>query len=139
MSKQPWYAETGLRFTCTQCGDCCTGTPGFVWLNAAESAAMAQRLNLSLAEFHETYTKKVGARRSLIERENGDCILLDPVTRGCTVYEDRPRQCKTWPFWDSNIESPQAWAETCSACPGCNHGRLYTVSEIQTQAAVIKL
>ena len=27
----PWYAD-GLPFTCTQCGDCCTGDPGYVWV-----------------------------------------------------------------------------------------------------------
>ena len=25
----PWYND-GLRFTCTRCGHCCTGEPGFV-------------------------------------------------------------------------------------------------------------
>ena len=26
MSDLPWY-HAGLKFTCTQCGDCCSGTP----------------------------------------------------------------------------------------------------------------
>ena len=35
--EQPWYKD-GLGFQCTQCGDCCTGAPGYVWINAAEIA-----------------------------------------------------------------------------------------------------
>ena len=27
-----WYAEEGLAFECTGCGDCCTGAPGYVWV-----------------------------------------------------------------------------------------------------------
>ena len=30
-----WYKD-GLAFTCTQCGNCCTGGPGYVWLSDAE-------------------------------------------------------------------------------------------------------
>ena len=29
----PWYRD-GLRFTCTRCGNCCTGAPGYVWVDA---------------------------------------------------------------------------------------------------------
>ncbi|MFM1805538.1 MAG: hypothetical protein RL136_2417, partial [Planctomycetota bacterium] len=29
-AQAPWYAE-GLRFECTQCGNCCSGGPGAVW------------------------------------------------------------------------------------------------------------
>jgi len=135
---EPWYRD-GLRFTCTACGDCCTGDPGYVWLNKAEIAAMAERLGLSVAEFERRHVVHVGVRKSLRERENGDCVLLDAQTHKCTVYEDRPRQCRTWPFWDSNLKSPKAWAEACEACPGSGEGRLYTLDEIETQRGVIRV
>ena len=35
MPATPWYKD-GLRFQCTGCGDCCTGGPGYVWVNQAE-------------------------------------------------------------------------------------------------------
>ena len=38
---EPWY-EDGLRFRCTRCGACCTGSPGFVWVNAEELADIAE-------------------------------------------------------------------------------------------------
>jgi len=136
---QPWFAKEGLQFTCTQCGDCCTGAPGFVWVNGDEIKALAARLGLDEAEFERRYVRKVGLRKSLIEHANGDCVFLHPQTRGCTVYEDRPRQCKTWPFWDSNIKSPEAWRETCEVCPGSGTGKLYTLEQIQATAAVVKM
>ena len=63
--------------------------------------------------------------------DNGDCVFFDNKTRKCRVYAARPRQCRTWPFWDSNIRTPEAWAETCQVCPGSGKGRLYQLEEIQ--------
>jgi Fe-S-cluster containining protein len=133
-----WYAD-GLRFRCTQCGDCCTGAEGYVWVNQAEIDAMAARLGMEPAAFEEAYVRRVGIRRSLTERPGGDCVLLDAETRGCTVYTDRPRQCRTWPFWDSNLRSPEAWDEAAAACPGCNKGQLVPLETIREQAAKIRI
>ena len=138
MSDSPWYAD-GLRFQCTQCGDCCTGAAGYVWVNQEEIEAQAKALEMDPAEFEKKFVRKVGVRRTLNERANGDCVLLDAKTRKCTVYDVRPRQCRTWPFWDSNIRTPEAWKECCEACPGSGKGKLYTLEQIQSQAAVIKI
>lgn len=134
----PWYRE-GLQFTCSQCGDCCSGAPGYVWVNGEEIAAMAARRAMPVDEFEEIYVRRVGVRRSLKEFRNGDCALLDRETRKCSVYQDRPRQCRTWPFWDSNLKSPKTWQETCDVCPGAGAGRLYQLEEIRAQAAVVKV
>ena len=48
MSKKPWYAD-GLQFECTQCGDCCTGAPGYVWVNKSEIEALAAEGQLTTA------------------------------------------------------------------------------------------
>ena len=138
MSDSPWY-EDGLKFKCTQCGDCCTGAAGYVWVNQEEIDAEAKALNMDAAEFEKQFVRKVGVRRTLTERENGDCVLLDAQTRKCTVYNDRPRQCRTWPFWDSNIRTPETWQACCDVCPGSGKGKLYSLDHIQTQAAVIKV
>lgn len=138
MKQRPWFAD-GLRFTCTQCGNCCTGAPGYVWVNEAEIAALAARFNLSVAEFEARFVRVVNGQKSLVELANGDCIFFDNQTRLCTVYEHRPTQCRTWPFWYSNICTPQAWQQTCSVCPGAGQGRLYTVDEVLRQAEKIPL
>jgi hypothetical protein len=135
---KPWLHE-GLRFSCTQCGDCCSGGEGYVWVVKDEVAAMAELAGLSIAEFERRYVRNVGVRRSLKERPGGDCVLLDPTTRKCTVYTGRPRQCRTWPFWDSAVRSPEAWAKTCEECPGAGVGKLYSLETIDAQRAVIRI
>ena len=133
-----WYSE-GLRFECSQCGDCCTGAEGYVWVNQAEIDAMSARMHMTSEVFEKQFVRRIGVRRSLTERPGGDCVLLDAKTRCCTVYEDRPRQCRTWPFWDSNLKSASSWDEAAASCPGCNMGDLVPLEKIQEQAAKIRI
>ena len=135
---EPWYND-GLRFTCTGCGDCCTGSPGFVWVNQEEITAMAAKVGLAVEEFESLFVRQVGVRKSLKEYSNGDCVFFDNKNRKCRVYEARPRQCHTWPFWDSNLRTREAWVETCKECPGSGQGRLYQLEEIQEHAVVIRI
>ncbi len=134
---EPWY-EKGLRFRCTRCGNCCTGPPGFVWVNEEEIAAIAEHRGESVDEVSLRHVRRVGNRRSLREKVNGDCVFFDKE-QGCTVYPARPRQCRTWPFWESNIETPDAWQRTCSVCPGAGKGELITVEEITERVNKIRL
>ena len=138
MDEKPWF-EKGLRFECTQCGDCCTGAPGYVWVNLEEIAALAKHLGQSVAEFERKYVRQVGIRKSLIEYSNGDCVFFDGNARKCTVYEARPRQCKTWPFWQSNTATKEDWKRTCEACPGSGKGKQYTVEQILHQISIVKV
>jgi uncharacterized protein len=133
----PWYHE-GLRFECTQCGHCCTGAPGFVWVSDEEVGALAEFLGVSPAQAHDLYTRRYGARRSLREKENGDCVFYDKKV-GCTVYSVRPQQCRTWPFWESNLRTEAHWQETCETCPGCGQGDLISPEEITRRLKVIKI
>ena len=134
----PWYRD-GLRFQCTQCGNCCTGAPGYVWVNQAEIEQLAQVVGMSVEDFEKKYVRKVGVRKTLDEYANGDCVFFDGQTRKCTVYSARPRQCRTWPFWESNIRTPEAWRRTCEVCPGSGKGTLVSVDEIVKKLAVIRL
>jgi hypothetical protein len=113
------------------CGDCCTGAPGYVWINKAEIEAMAAHLKLDVAKFEKKYVRLIGIRKSLIEFANGDCVFFDNQGRGCKIYAARPRQCRTWPFWDSNLNSPESWDEISSHCAGCNKGSLIDFEEIE--------
>ena len=135
---QPWFQD-GLRFTCTACGDCCTGAPGYVWVRDEDIAMLAAHLGLDVDTFERRFVRRVGIRKSLIEFSDGDCVFFDPQKRNCSVYEARPLQCRTWPFWDSNIKSPAAWKHTCQVCPGSGQGTLYPVEKILQQAAAMEL
>lgn len=136
--KEPWYKD-GLRFTCSQCGDCCTGEPGYVWFNKAEGTAIAKHLEMDVDEFYSNFARKIGIRYSLKEYSNGDCVFFDGESRGCTIYNHRPAQCKTWPFWNSNLKTKADWEQTCKDCPGSGKGKLYSLEQIETQRKVVRV
>ena len=134
----PWYRD-GLRFKCTQCGNCCSGDPGFVWVTEDELQAIADFRDRSIGETRINHTKLVGGRVTLREFANGDCTFLDAKTRGCSVYPVRPAQCRTWPFWNSNLESPEAWSDARTTCPGMGQGELIQLETIVERAAIIDI
>jgi Fe-S-cluster containining protein len=134
---EPWYQD-GLRFTCTQCGDCCTGEPGYVWVSDAELAALAEYRGETVAEVRDLYTRLASRGRTLREKANGDCVFYDRKV-GCTVYPVRPAQCRTWPFWESNVATPADWERTCAVCPGSGRGELISAEEITQRLKLIRL
>lgn len=111
-----WY-DDGLSFACTGCGKCCTGSPGAVWLNDQEIEALADKLQLSINEFIQKYTRLVDGKLSLIEDPvNFDCVFLK--NNRCEVYEARPVQCRTFPWWTQNLKSKKDWQEAAKYCEG---------------------
>ncbi len=136
---QPWYAR-GLRFSCTQCGNCCTGPPGTVWFSDEEAASMAAALGIETAEFYKTYAHKVDGRWSLTEHQTADgydCVFLDrtsaPGRALCSVYSARPAQCRTWPFWPENLTSKKVWDQVKrrTPCPGMDQGKMVPLEQIR--------
>ncbi len=134
MAREPWYRE-GLKFTCTQCGNCCTGAPGNTWVSEAEIARLAARLGIDEAAFRKRYTREVRGRGvSLVEKSNNDCVFW-AKKEGCTVYADRPRQCRTWPFWSRNLETSEDWEAAARGCPGMDRGAIHAAAKISAIAA----
>ena len=134
---QLWYSD-GLHFECTRCGNCCTGEPGYVWLDDAEIVAIAERLQVEVAEVVGLYTKLMPRGRSLKEKLDGDCVFFERA-RGCTLYDIRPRQCRTWPFWESTLRTPEDWQRVRKGCPGAGQGELIPVEEITRRLQVIRV
>lgn len=128
----PWYAG-GLAFECTQCGNCCTGGPGAVWVTDDDLRAMAEVRGVSYGEILLQHTRIVNGQRSLREFANGDCTFFNPRTRRCEVYAARPAQCRTWPFWSQNLQSPADWERVQTVCPGAGVGPLVPLSLIRAQ------
>jgi hypothetical protein len=50
---------------------------------------------------------------------------------GCKIYSKRPLQCRTFPFWRSNLKKKPDWNKQKLTCPGIDKGRLYTYEEIE--------
>lgn len=129
----PWYRD-GLAFECTRCGACCTGAPGYVWVSPEEIVRLAAMRGDTPDQFSGKFVRRVGMRYSLIEKPGGDCIFWEPGA-GCTVYQARPIQCRTWPFWEENVESPEDWDRVTGICPGSGRGRVYDIGEIRSAVA----
>jgi hypothetical protein len=114
-----WYDE-GLKFSCTQCGKCCTGFEGIVHLSEKEIELIANHLNLSIDIFKKNYLRIVDKKWALREdKENFDCIFYKDKL--CTIYNVRPNQCKTYPFWPSILKSKKSWEEEKQFCEGIEH------------------
>lgn len=128
----PWY-ESGLSFSCSRCSACCRGGPGFVFLAKDDLRRLLSRLSLDFPAFFETYcilvNQGTGWAISLREKKNFDCIFWSD--QGCSVYEDRPVQCSTFPFWSSIMESRMSWKEAGSDCPGIGQGELRSQEHIE--------
>jgi hypothetical protein len=123
----PWYAG-GLQFQCRACGHCCGGAPGYIWIAPAEVRWAAQFLGLDVLDFCAMYLVEYDRGFSLRELEGGDCCLLRHGR--CLIYPVRPTQCRTWPFWPSNLSSRAAWRAVAERCPGIGRGRRWTLDEI---------
>lgn len=135
---QPWFRD-GLNFTCTQCGDCCTGAPGVVWVTDEELQEIALLLDKPIGEIRLFHTRLVRGRVSLTEYQNGDCTFFDPRTRHCKVYKSRPIQCRTWPFWNSHLKTEESWQRVCDVCPGAGTGTFFSLEQVEERARRIDM
>lgn len=130
----PWYIA-GLHFECQQCGNCCSGPEeGVIWITKPEIEKAAKHLGITPAEFRKKCLRRIGLRLTIKEnQQTKDCIFLTRFkgSKGCAIYDFRPTQCRTWPFWSSNLHSPDDWNYAAMKCPGINKGKLYTFDEIE--------
>jgi uncharacterized protein len=115
----PWYKE-GLRFKCTGCGRCCTGSPGFVWITEEEIKTAAEYLKISPREFSIKYIRRLENKMSLVEHSKTyDCVFLKE--NRCQIYSVRPKQCRTFPWWTQHLKSKECWEAESQYCEGINH------------------
>ena len=129
MAELPFY-HRGLRFSCQQCHNCCRGVQtGGVYPSRPEKKRIARWLKMSLHTFRDRYLRPLDGAPSLRIRDNGDCVFWDG---GCTIYPVRPRQCRTFPFWPENLESPESWEEATKTCQGAGMGKLYRLEDIRS-------
>ncbi|MEM1283523.1 MAG: YkgJ family cysteine cluster protein [Chlamydiota bacterium] len=114
-----WYQE-GLRFKCTGCGNCCTGSPGAVWISDDEIEKISKHLAIPISDFLKQYTRLIDGKRSLNEDpQTYDCVFLKG--NRCSIYSHRPLQCKTYPWWPNNLRSKSEWLEAAKWCEGIDH------------------
>lgn len=128
MGKERFYAD-GLQFECTGCGVCCKLAGGFVYVSDERIQALADYLNLSLTEFTDTYLD-IHQNKYVLKSAGPACIFLENDV--CKVYDVRPEQCRTFPFWPGNLKSKYRWKLTLPECEGIGRGKVYSQAEIET-------
>ena len=133
-------AERGLRFECTQCGKCCwtRGEYSHVYLTKDDLAALASAVGLSVAETRKRYTFRDENGWTELDFAGGRCVMLDAKTNLCTVYESRPTQCRTFPFWPEMIRRGGWTAEAKNICEGVGRGRVVAKEEAAARLAAQK-
>jgi len=133
-NSMPWYVG-GLHFECVQCGACCAGPgEGYIWVTKPEMEIIADFLKMTTGELRRKFLKRIGLRTTIIEHPSTrDCMFLQEVNgqKRCVVYPVRPSQCRSWPFWESNLASPGSWNQAAQKCSGINRGRHYSFEEIE--------
>lgn len=131
-TKKELFYEQGLRFECQGSGKCCTshGEFGFVFLTKEDRKRFAKHLNLSVPEFQTKHCDQTQGIWHLKEIQGQpDCTFLKK--KRCSVYDARPNQCRTWPFWPE-VMNAKAWkSEVQSFCPGVGQGKVWSKAEIE--------
>jgi Fe-S-cluster containining protein len=120
--RKKWYKD-GVRFECTQCGDCCRGIfppDTFVALTDADIAAIAAYTNLSPQDFSRDHM--------LLSSPKGECVFLQGDL--CSIHDARPHQCRSFPFWPRILASARAWKQAAHDCEGIGDGPLITEQEL---------
>ncbi|MBF8263178.1 MAG: hypothetical protein HW387_843 [Parachlamydiales bacterium] len=116
---EPWFKE-GLRFKCTGCGKCCTGSDGYVYLSPQDLFSLSSHLDISIQEFIDRYTRIVDGHLCLLDAPGSDkCIFLKD--NRCVAYESRPIQCQAFPWWLHTLKTPENWRDAAQNCEGINH------------------
>jgi uncharacterized protein len=129
MSTKKWWSE-GIQFECQGSGNCCVshGQYGFVYVTNKDRKALAKQMGLSTKEFTKKYCNKTDDFYHL--KDNGeDCIFLKK--KRCTVYKNRPTQCRTWPFWPETMSAKSWRKDVVGFCPGVGKGKVWSSQQIQ--------
>ena len=105
---------------CESCaGNCCIGESGYIWINAQEIQALALHLKISAEDLKIRYLNKIAYKYSIKEVQlasnNYACCFFDLEKRQCSVYDVRPNQCRTFPFWDYFKENEEEVYRECPA------------------------
>jgi Fe-S-cluster containining protein len=129
-----WYAD-GLRFECTQCGNCCRnhGDYSYVYLTEVELREIPPHLGLTRKEFLERYCTKEPHSWWTLRMDQPACPFLSAEGR-CEIYPVRPEQCRTWPFWKENLEEGVWKGPVKDCCPGLDQGPLHPASVVERMA-----
>ncbi|MGK5084584.1 YkgJ family cysteine cluster protein [Bdellovibrionota bacterium FG-1] len=130
MHSKKWWSE-GIRFECQGSGRCCLfrGQYGFVYLTLEDRRRFALFFKIPTHRFTAIYCEKTSGYYHLKMDPNAEeCRFLKK--NSCSIYEARPTQCRTWPFWPAVMGAKSWVSEVENFCPGVGKGKLISAVEI---------
>ncbi len=122
-----YFFDKGLRFECSLCGKCCNGESGIIIVLDNEIKQISDFLALNRDLFIDRCLYPYLDVFSIREDDTGRCIFFE---NSCSIYPVRPLQCRTFPFWFTNLRSEKTWKKVLENCPGTGKGKLYSKEEI---------
>jgi Fe-S-cluster containining protein len=90
-----------LHYDCQKCPAYCCSIYGRVEVKNSDLKRLARHFGVTEKEAERRFTKVVDDERVLRRKKDallGEvCRFLDPKTRGCTIYDGRPKICREYP------------------------------------------
>jgi Fe-S-cluster containining protein len=90
-----------VHYDCSACPAYCCSIYARVEVTDRDLDRLARYFGVTRAEAERRYTKRLDGSRVLRRKKDallGEvCRFIDPKTRGCTIYEGRPKVCREYP------------------------------------------
>ncbi|OHD13659.1 MAG: hypothetical protein A2086_01060 [Spirochaetes bacterium GWD1_27_9] len=119
-----------LDFNCEKCSSCCRYESGAVFLTLDDVKKICDNLSISIDKFLVECCRGLYKDDKFVvalkEKPNYDCIFWN---NGCIIYEARPLQCRTFPFWPFLVESKELWKNEKYRCAGIDKASDMTLEE----------
>jgi len=128
-----FFEQVPLRFECTGCGDCCTGGADYVVeVTREEQRQIQSHLDISWKWFRRRYVRRLDDGSESLQDSGNACIFLD-ADRRCRIYDVRPTQCRTYPFWPGLLSSERTWNAEARRCEGIGRGPVVPITTIRAR------
>lgn len=124
-----------MKFQCQEScgGKCCKpmwdGKSGYVYLTKNDRIRLSAFLGQPISEFAEllrfafTRFTKIESTQWVLKSGGKQCRFLQDGK--CTVYEAKPTQCSSFPFWPELMVN-ESYKELKAYCPGIGEGEEVT-------------
>ena len=129
--------EKGIKFKCQGSSNCCIsrGKHGYVYLTINDIKKISHKFKISIKLFKKKYCHYTNGYLHLKEiHKNGNCQFLN--NKQCSIYDVRPTQCRTWPFWNENMNTKSWNKDVVNFCPGIGKGIIIDFKKIKKKLKI---
>ena len=103
-----------MEFKCKKCGNCCN-CDGYLFVDLKDVVNISKFLKITSDEFILKYLTKDDDDRFYVSNINKVCVFYE---NGCTIYDVRPWQCRSYPYWYNIVKSKKNWNKESTFCKG---------------------